>query len=321
MLVKVYFFPHPDMAELNVYSRNILDSDWQPLKGLGDWFETEQQLVDKLVLNGFTNTLIPHKAGLANKEERELLIDYLRGEPIDVDDLGNTTEFHDQAEKRRTEYEKLVDCAFLGLCFPYGTKRKTFEEEKQVFSLVADDAFRCFTEKWKAVHGDEGKVCMEKENCLTLAEAKTSLEKFFGGIGQRAKSVKVITIGHGAPGGLFSMRDEGTPVPSNEIANTVEKSMGNTMFPRQVDVVFCQCHACDNLPEITDTNLAQANTLAKPDNREIPIGGKFKVTWNPVRDAAGNPQVETGTIPRPREYLSDDRNIPRMREYKLYLGV
>ncbi len=320
MLVKLYFFPHPDMAEVNVYNWDIVDTDWQPLTGLGDWFEKEQELVDTLVLNCFTNTLIPHKEGSANKEERELLIDYIRGGPTDIDDLGDDAVFHDQAEELRTEYEKLEDCAFLALCFPYGKKRKTFEEEKRLFSLAADDAFRFFTEKWKAVNRDEGKVRTQKEICLTLAEAKTSIERFFGGIGQRAKAVKVITIGHGAPGGLFRMRDEGTPVPSNEIPNTVGKSIENTVFPLQMDVVFCQCHACDNLPETSDPDRVQVNALATSENRKIRFGGKYKVyggTRIPVQDADGNRQFVTGKIPRLREYLSDSRNMPRLREYTL----
>ncbi len=318
MLVKLYFFPHIDMAEVNLYNWDIVDTDWEPLTGLGDRFEKEQEQVNSLFLKYFADASVPQKEGTAKEKQREYLISYLRGDPIDFDCLDTDS---DDAKELQAKYKDFVDCAFIALCFPLGIKLKTFEEEKEQFPMAADCAFNLFTETWKTHRGDEGKVTIEKKNCHSLAETKAALEQFFRGIGQRAKAVKVLTIGHGAAEGLFGMKDEEKPVPSKEITDNVVKMINSITSIQQVDVVLCQCYGCDNLPATTD-NRMKVNALAKPEDPKVPIFGRYK--WYDrkiITDQDGNRQFESATVPLLDEYMSEPRNLPRVRELRLDIEV
>ena len=305
----MYIFAHSDLA-MAQHRWNITDTDWQPCTKLGDWFEEEQKLLNNFVLEYFTNKFIPHEKGSpANDEERYFFKEYLQGEPIDIDDLGTDTLTKDTAEKLKTQCRDLLDYAFVALCFPYGNPpKKTFEEERQQFPLCAQDAYRCFTEKWTREYPGRLNVPIQIKECLSLLDAKRELKAFFQGPGQRAKTVKVVTIGHGGPGGLFRIRNEGQAIPSRQITATVEEVAKLTEFPLLVDVVFCQCHAWDQLQCSINPDRIQVHALATPEKPRVPIVGRYRVyacTDIPVQDASGNRQFVSGEIPRLREYLLD----------------
>ncbi len=262
--------------------------------------------MNDLVLDYVTTKFIPRDKGSANEDERNSFKDYLRGEPIDIDDLGDDTETQDTAERLNTEHKDLVDCAFVFLCFPYGNPPKTFGEEQQLFPLCAEDAYQCFTDKWMGLHPDKP-IYHEVKECLSLGDAKTALISFFENVGQRAKQVKVVTIGQGGPGGLFRMKNEGQAFPSKKITEMVDKVI-TTQYPRLVDVVFCQCHASMQL-QSADSDRVQVHALAQPQiGSRVKYIGRYRVQYQggpPVRDEAGNRDFVSGMIPLLREYLLD----------------